>query len=71
MKSWKLSPYQKAELWGKAESLSLSLYQDGACKQNLAVFNINVLELASIVKKLQRAQVADAIEAIENKLVEA
>lgn len=61
-KSWKITPFQRACTWAQIEIESSNLRLT-ASEQNLSNLDMALYELKKLSKKLQRGQVADAIDA--------
>ena len=60
-----LSTYDKAEIWSEIEIASLDLYKRGAREQNLFYLNYNLDILNKLSKRLQRAQVGEALAKLQ------
>ena len=63
-KTWRKTAYEKACLWNAIKNSASSLYNQGAKTQNLANLNAALDDIKKLVKLLERALVADAIDKI-------
>jgi hypothetical protein len=56
-----LTPFDRAEIWGEIEEAAVDLYKKGARAKNLSELNKYLPILVKLSKRLQRAQVGEAL----------